>query len=208
MLAAETVDTPESLTKPIPTHTNQTNNTPQRQAIPKDDSKLLADIPGNGSASIGKEAEMAEQYLQGVNFDLSINSSTKPFTPFDKDAQNAPKWANMYLESLLEHGGFLVKAAEASGINYNQAYRAQIVFPDFKIQVEAIREYWRSHHLDQLESVSMTQALKPGCMPERAMQLKAHSDKYRDRGKDSNTTIIVRLGVDIPKPNYEVSNDV
>lgn len=147
--------------------------------------------------------------LDTMSFDLSTKYDKKPYVPFVKGDKLAPPWANNFLDKLLDNGGFISKAATAADMVRSTVWAAQQRLPAFAEQVEKIKEYWRDIHLDELEALSITQALKPGNITERILQLKQHSPRYRDRGKNEEPTKIhVTVGINIPKPDYaQVATD-
>ena len=147
--------------------------------------------------------QQQQSALDVMSFDLSPDAAKKPYIPFKPGSSDAPQWANAFLEQLVDNNGFITRSAEATGVARSTVWAAGQRFPMFAAQIEQVRDYWRDVHLDQLEALSISQAMKPGNITERILQLKQHSPRYRDRGKNEEPTKInVTVGINIPKADY------
>ena len=112
-----------------------------------------------------------------------------------------PPWGGDYLVALERAQGTKTKAAEIIGKDYSTVYKSMQTYLDFARAVDNLKAYWDSKNLDELESISMIQAKKPGCVTERFFNMKAIApDRYRDRSVGGQVTAIsIVLGVAVPK---------
>ncbi len=101
--------------------------------------------------------------------------------PQERMAVPMPEWGPAYLAALDEAQGSYVGAAKLMGKSYDQVYYARQKCEILAREVEQIKAKWDSHHLALLEDVSLAQAMKPGCFPERAFRMKRFDPSYRDR---------------------------
>ncbi len=127
-----------------------------------------------------------------MSTDIQPASSNLP-----QQKQGMPDWGAEYLKALQKAEGALVKAARMIGINYPTTYKGRLRYPDLDKAVIEIKAEWDSKHLAMLEEVSLTQALKPGCFPERAFRMKAHDDRYKDKHISGPGSINIILGFSI-----------
>lgn len=113
-----------------------------------------------------------------------------------------PPWAGDYLEALERAQGTKTAAAKLIGKDYSTVYKSMQVYLDFARAVEKLKAYWDSKNLDELESISIAQAKKPGCITERFFNMKAIApDRYRDRSIGAQVGVIsITLGVHVPPP--------
>ena len=110
-------------------------------------------------------------------------------------------WAEGELAALERAQGTKTAAAGLIGKDYSTVYKSMQVYQDFERAVDKLKAYWDSKNLDELESISMIQAKKPGCITERFFNMKAIApDRYRDRSVGGHVTAIsIVLGVAVPR---------
>ncbi len=115
-----------------------------------------------------------------------------------KEILPMPDWGAAYLNALDQNEGFHGKSVEVLGLSWNQVYYARTKCDEFSKAVEEVRDRWRSNHLDKLENISMTQAMKPGCVTERLFRMKQLDPTYRDKqGGTGPGGIRIILGFDM-----------
>ncbi len=107
-----------------------------------------------------------------------MTKEIQPVSPnLPRPKKGMPEWATDYLEALNKTEGVLTKAAELIGKDYSTTYKARLNFPDFAKAVDEIKAEWDSKHLALLDEVSLTQAMKPGCVTARIFRMKAYDPK-------------------------------
>ena len=108
-----------------------------------------------------------------------------------------PDWGADYLVVFDEGGGSHSKGMKVMGLSWNQVFLARQKCEAFSKAVDQIKEKWRAINLDELERISMEQAMKPGCVTERFFRMKQLDPSYRDKQGISTGGIRIVLGFDM-----------
>ena len=112
-----------------------------------------------------------------------------------------PEWAPDYLGALSRAEGVLTRATQLIGKDYSTTYKARLAYPDFAKAVDEIRGESDSRHFSELENISIIQAMKPGNITKRIINLKAlNPGKYREKKTAQfNAPIHITFGFQMPE---------
>ena len=143
-----------------------------------------------------------------VKVGLSPVATPTPRLPYNKSPlKGMPLWGPDFIAAMVQAEGYKIKAAGLIGMSYKGVYDALIRYPELSQAVDRIRAYYDSQHLAELEDLSITQALKPGCTIERLFQLKAHDpQRYREKSQPGMVNFQINFG--FPTPSGSAGGEV
>ena len=108
-----------------------------------------------------------------------------------------PDWGADYLKAFDQGGGSHSKGLKVMGLSWDQVFLARQKCEAFDKAISQIKERWREINLNELERISMEQAMKPGCITERIFRMKQLDPSYRDKQGISSGGIRIVLGFDM-----------
>lgn len=157
-------------------------------------------VADNGSKSHEEETTLTQ----------SLNGAKRPgiwqenqYMPTAPEKLRSPEHKIAFLVLLHKHK-YIILAAEAFGVSRRTVTRVMADDPDFAAAAYDVLARREERKLAEIEAVSEAQAIKPGAVTDRAMQLNAlDPGKYKRDAKggvQTATQINIVLGFEPPHP--------
>ena len=128
-----------------------------------------------------------------------MTKEIQPVSPsLPQPKKGMPEWGPDYLEALKKAKGVLYVAAKLVSLTYSAVYKARRVYPELDKAIDEIKAEQDSLALAKLEDISLTQAMKTGCVTERIFRMKAYDHKYREKTIQGPGNINIVMGYQIP----------